>query len=81
MAVVAPSGTPLEVDFTHDLPAEYPPWIPVVRRLTPLGNQMRLITHLHGGFVAGASDGNPSVPTDGFGRGETQSVRWAAYSF
>src|SRR6266487_3282928 len=76
MAVVAQSGTPLEVDFTHDLPETYPDWIPVDRRLTPLGNQVRLMTHLHGGFVAGASDGNPSVTPDGFGRGETQSVHY-----
>jgi spore coat protein A len=74
MAVVAQSGTPLLVDFTHDLPATYPDWIPVDTRLTPLGNQVRLMTHLHGGFVAAASDGNPAVTPDGFGPGQTQTV-------
>ena len=69
MAVVAQSGTPLAVSFTHDLPVEYPAWIPVDRRLTPRGDEVRLMTHLHGGFVAGDSDGNPAVTPNGFGRG------------
>jgi spore coat protein A len=42
--------------------------------LTPLGNEVRLMTHLHGGFVAADSDGNPAVTPDGFGPGETQTV-------
>jgi spore coat protein A, manganese oxidase len=67
MAVVARSGTPLEVSFTHELPERYPAWIPVDTRLTPLGDQMRLMTHLHGGFVAADSDGNPAVTPNGFG--------------
>jgi spore coat protein A len=74
MAVVAQSGVPLQVTFTHQLPETYPPWIPVDTRLTPLGDQVRLMTHLHGGFVAGDSDGNPAVTRNGFGPGETQSV-------
>ena len=74
MAVLAESGTPLTVRYTHDLPATYPDWIPVDTRLTPLGNQVRLMTHLHGGFVAADSDGNPAVTPNGFGPGETQEV-------
>jgi len=74
MAVVARSGVPLQVSFKHELPSTYPSWLPVDTRLTPLGNQVRLMTHLHGGFVAGDSDGNPAVTPDGFGPGETQSV-------
>lgn len=74
MALVAQSGTPLDVRFTHGLPATYPDWIPVDTRLTPLGNQVRMMTHLHGGFVAADSDGNPAVTPNGFGPGETQSV-------
>ncbi len=74
MAIVAQSGTPLEVSYTHDLPETYPAWIPVDTRLTPLGTQVRLMTHLHGGFVAAASDGNPTVTPNGFGRGDTQRV-------
>ena len=74
MAVVAQTGTPLTVSYTHDLPPTYPSWIPVDTRLTPLGNQVRLMTHLHGGFVAAESDGNPAVTPNGFGPGETQSV-------
>jgi spore coat protein A, manganese oxidase len=74
MAVVAQSGTPLTVRFTHALPATYPGWIPVDTRLTPLGDEVRLMTHLHGGFVAADSDGNPAITPDGFGPGETQTV-------
>ena len=51
--------------YTHNLPRLIPSWIPVDTRLTPLGNQVRLMTHLHGGFVAADSDGNPAItPTD-----------------
>jgi spore coat protein A len=74
MAVLAQSDTPLTVSFTHGLPATYPDWIPVDTRLTPLGNQVRLMTHLHGGFVAGSSDGNPAATPNGFGPGQTQTV-------
>src|SRR5512133_2260314 len=74
MAVVARSGTPLQVSFTNELPETYPAWIPVDTRLTPLGNQVRLMTHLHGGFVAADSDGNPAVTPNGFGPGDTQTV-------
>src|SRR6266536_367058 len=74
MAVVAQSGTPLSVSYTHDLPETYPDWIPVDTRLTPLGDEVRLMTHLHGGFVAADSDGNPAVTPNGFGPGDTQSV-------
>jgi spore coat protein A, manganese oxidase len=74
MAVVAQSGTPLTMDFTNELPEIYPSWIPVDLRLTPLGNAVRVMTHLHGGFVAGDSDGNPAVTPNGFGPGETQTV-------
>jgi spore coat protein A len=74
MALVAKTGTPVAVDFTNNLPQEYPAWIPVDTRLTPLGNRVRVMTHLHGGFVAANSDGNPANTPNGFGYGETQSV-------
>jgi len=76
MAVVAQSGTPLDISFTHDLPATYPKWLPVDTRETPLGAEVRLMTHLHGGFVTGISDGNPALTPDGFGQGETQLVHY-----
>lgn len=77
MAVVAQSGTPLQVTYTNNLPETYPAWIPVDTRLTPLGNQVQVMTHLHGGFVAGTSDGNPAVTPDGFGFGQTQTVYYS----
>jgi spore coat protein A, manganese oxidase len=76
MVIVAHSGTPLDVSYTSALPATYPDWIPVDTRLSEHGNQVRAITHLHGGFVAGLSDGNPELQPDGFGPGETQQVHY-----
>lgn len=76
MAVVAQTGTPLTLHFRHALPATYPDWLPVDTRLTPLGNQVRLMTHLHGGFVAADSDGSPAATPLGIGFGETQTVRY-----
>jgi spore coat protein A len=74
MAVVAQSGTALDVSFTNNLPDTYPDWIPVDPRLTPdHDSHVRVITHLHGGFVAADSDGNPAVTT-GFPPGGVQSV-------
>jgi spore coat protein A len=74
MVIVAETGTPLGVTYTHDLPQTYPDWIPVDTRLTPLGDEVRVMTHLHGAFVAGDSDGNPALTPNGFGLGETQTV-------
>ena len=65
MAVVAQSGTPLDISYTSALPEFYPNWIPVDTRLTPLGNHVRMMTHLHGAFVAGDSDGNPAITPHG----------------
>jgi spore coat protein A len=76
MAVVARTGTPITVTYTHELPSTYPTWLPVDTRLTPLGDEVRLLTHLHGGFVAADSDGSPAVTPNGFGPGETQVVHY-----
>jgi spore coat protein A len=76
MAVIAQTGTPIQASFTNELPEIYPAWIPVDTSLTPLGRQVRVMTHLHGGFVAADSDGNPSITPDGFGHAQTQNVRY-----
>jgi spore coat protein A, manganese oxidase len=77
MALIAQSGTPLDVSYTNALPSTYPSWIPVDTRLTPLGNQVRTMTHLHGAFVAGDSDGNPAITPNGFGGlNPTQTVHY-----
>ncbi|HEX5156564.1 MAG TPA: multicopper oxidase domain-containing protein [Ktedonobacterales bacterium] len=76
LALVAQKGTPVGVTYTNDLPFTYPAWIPVDTRLTPLGNQVRVMTHLHEGFVAADSDGNPAVTPNGFGLGDTQTVAY-----
>jgi spore coat protein A, manganese oxidase len=75
MAVVAHSGTPITMDFTNGLDPTYPSWIPVDTRLTPTPDRtVRVMTHLHGGFVRADSDGNPAITPNGFTQGQTQSV-------
>jgi spore coat protein A, manganese oxidase len=76
MAITAETDTPLRVSYTNRLPRLYPRWLPVDTRITPLGRHVRTMTHLHGSLVAAASDGNPAVTPLGFGRGETQHVRY-----
>jgi spore coat protein A len=76
MAIVARRGDPLDVTFSNDLPASYPDWIPVDTRLTPFGHEVRVLTHLHGGFVDAASDGNPAATPELFKRGQTQTVHY-----
>jgi spore coat protein A len=77
MILVAKAGTPLTVTYTNNLPTTYPAWIPVDTRLTPNNSAtVRVMTHLHGGFVNAASDGNPSVSPNGFVTGETQTVTY-----
>jgi FtsP/CotA-like multicopper oxidase with cupredoxin domain len=67
MVIAAQSGTPLHVSYTNHLPGSYPDWIPVDPRLTHgNGRKVRPMTHLHGGFVAADSDGNP-MTDDGAG--------------
>ena len=78
MAVVAQSGTALDISFTNNLPDTYSDWLPVDTRETPShDNRVRLMTHLHGGFVAADSDGNPWITPDGFVYGETQNVHYS----
>ena len=38
--------------------------------------EVRILTHLHGGFVAGDDDGNPFAQPDAFRSGATQSVTY-----
>ena len=76
MVLAAESGTPLRVSYTNRLPDVYPDWIPVDTRLTsPNGRTVRPMTHLHGGFVAADSDGNPTTDGGmGYAPGQTQHV-------
>jgi spore coat protein A len=73
-AIVARRGVGIDVSFTNRLPTTYPEWLPVDTRLTPLGTEVRTMTHAHGGFVTAASDGNPAITPNGFGFRQTQRV-------
>jgi spore coat protein A len=74
LVVLAQAGVPVRANFTSELPERYPLRLPVDTRLTPLGDEVRVMAHLHGGFVAAEDDGNPAVTPLGFGYGQTQSV-------
>jgi FtsP/CotA-like multicopper oxidase with cupredoxin domain len=75
MVLVAQSGTPVSASFTNDLPPVFPSWLPIDTRLTYSNDRTtRVMTHLHGGFVAADSDGNPAVTPGGFVTGQTQTV-------
>ncbi|MGZ6265966.1 MAG: multicopper oxidase family protein [Candidatus Limnocylindrales bacterium] len=76
MAFVAQVDTPVHMSFKNMLPAHYPTWIPVDTRLTPQGDEVRVMTHLHGGFVAADSDGNPAITPNGFWSNQTQTVAY-----
>ncbi|HET7450419.1 MAG TPA: multicopper oxidase domain-containing protein, partial [Gaiellaceae bacterium] len=77
MAIAAERDVSIEATFTNRLPEVYPEWIPDDRRLLPSDDDtVRLMTHLHGGFVSAADDGNPCITPNGFAYGEAQRVSY-----
>lgn len=75
MAVIAQSGVPITAQYTNALPETYPDWLPVDTRLTPANSaRVRILSHLHGGFVAADSDGSPAFRPEGYAPGETQTA-------
>ena len=79
-AIVAKSGTAVKVKYTDGLAPndflkvftndgasylQFPPF-----------PEVRILTHLHGGHVAGHDDGNPFAQPDAFRSGKTQSVTY-----
>jgi FtsP/CotA-like multicopper oxidase with cupredoxin domain len=70
-------GTSTTVIYENQLPTTH--LLPVDTSLVPEGDAtVRALTHLHGGFVSGADDGNPyDTPfEDEYRRGETQTVTY-----
>jgi spore coat protein A, manganese oxidase len=70
-------GTPTTVRYTNQLPKTH--LLPVDTSIVPGGKAtVRTLTHLHGGFVSGANDGNPyATKLNGEKtRGETQTVHY-----
>lgn len=78
--IVANSGTAVKVRYTNGLaPDDF------LRVFTNAGAsylqfapfpEVRIMTHLHGGFVASHDDGNPFAQPDAFRSGETQPVTY-----
>jgi spore coat protein A len=79
-AIVAKTGTAVKVNYTNGLApndflkvftnggASYLQFAPFP--------EVRILTHLHGGLVAGTDDGNPFAQPDAFPNGTTQSVTY-----
>src|SRR5918995_316552 len=70
-------GTPTTVMYENQLPAAH--LLPLDTSFVPEGDAtVRALTHLHGGFVSGADDGNPyhTEFEDEYRQGETQTVTY-----
>jgi FtsP/CotA-like multicopper oxidase with cupredoxin domain len=79
-AIVAKTGVPITVNYRNRLaPDDF------LRVFTNGGSsylqfppfpEVRILTHLHGAFVAGVDDGNPYAQPNAFRPGRTQSVSY-----
>jgi spore coat protein A len=79
-AIVAKTGVPITVNYRNNLaPDDF------LRAFTnggssylqfPPAPEVRILTHLHGGFVASKDDGNPYGQPAAFKSGQTQSVSY-----
>jgi spore coat protein A, manganese oxidase len=66
-------GTATTVTFTNGLPSKHL-FSSTVPDYMYSGSPVRMNTHLHGGYVAGASDGNPYAYPPEYLPGQTQTV-------
>jgi spore coat protein A, manganese oxidase len=71
--IEARKGTATKVSFVNALPARHL-FDSVVPDYMHAGTPVRMNTHLHGGYVAGASDGNPYQEPAEYRPGQIQSV-------
>jgi spore coat protein A len=63
------------------MPGTYPSWLPVDLRLTlDHTDTVRVMTHLHGGFVDAVSDGNPQATPSQYSSGAIQTVQYTNQS-
>lgn len=75
--IEARRGTPVTVRYENMLPRKH--LLPVDTSIVPRQSAtVRIVTHLHGGFVSAADDGNPYETKFGeeYRRGQTQTVRY-----
>jgi spore coat protein A len=66
-------GTPTTVDYVNGLPSAHM-FSSEVPDYMHSGSPVRMSTHLHGGYVAGSSDGNPFAYAAEYTPGQVQSV-------
>jgi spore coat protein A len=71
--IEAKKGTPTTVNYVNGLPAAHL-FDSVVPDYMYAGAPVRMNTHLHGGWVAGGSDGNPYASPAEYLPGQTQTV-------
>ena len=83
--IEAVKGTPTTVTYRNRLPLEHLFPIPPLPQVQEADQQMqgsqaamdtRILTHLHGGHISAAADGNPYATPDEFVSGENQTVRY-----
>ena len=83
--IEAVKGTPTTVTYRNRLPLEHLFTIPPLPQVQEADQQMqvsqaamdtRILTHLHGGHISAAADGNPYATPDEFVSGENQTVRY-----
>jgi spore coat protein A, manganese oxidase len=82
-AFLAKDGVGFSVNYKNELAADdflsvfKTPGAPGASYLQfPPHPEVRILTHLHGGFVAGADDGNPYVDFDAFASDATQTATY-----
>jgi spore coat protein A, manganese oxidase len=75
--VVVRKGTPVTATYRNGIDVAHyrdATWLPCDRNFTQNNDDaVRLLTHLHGGFVHGQMDGNPAVDV-GYTQGQDQTV-------
>ena len=69
--IEAVKGTPTSVSYLNDLPLEH------LLEQEPSVGQTRILTHLHGGHISDAADGNPYATPVEFLSGQAQQVEYA----
>jgi spore coat protein A len=83
--IEAVKGTPTTVTYRNRLPANHLFPIPPLPQVQEADQQMqvsqaamdtRILTHLHGGHISAAADGNPYATPNEFISGENQTVRY-----
>lgn len=76
--IAASQGAQTTVNYANNLPRQHLLKVdPTIVQMRGKPQNSRILTHLHGGHISDASDGNPYATTVDFMRGMTQTVTYA----